>query len=330
MLSTVLGQGTARLEVSALGLGCMGMTFAYGASDPDQVQETLNRSFELGVNFLDSSDSYGPYTNEELLAPFVNKHRDKLVVASKFGQQFHPDGSRSINGRPEYVRASCDASLGRLKVEYIDLYYQHRVDPSTPIEETWGALSELVAEGKVRFLGLSEASSESIRLAHSIHPVTALQTEWSLWTRDVETNGILATTMELGIGFVPYSPLGRGFLTGAFASNDSIPADDGRKTWPRFQDDALAANSNILSALQSVADRLGNSTAQIAIAWLLAQAGNIVPIPGARKVKHLEDNVGALDVRLSAQDLQELDLAAPVGATVGQRYPEPQMKAIQE
>ncbi len=330
MQSTILGEGVAALEVSALGLGCMGMTFAYGTSDPAQIQETLNRSFELGVNFLDSSDSYGPYTNEELIAPFVNKHRDQLIVGSKFGQQFHPDGSRSINGRPEYVRAACEASLSRLGVEYIDLYYQHRVDPSTPIEETQGALSELVAEGKVRFLGLSEASSESIRRAHAVHPVTALQTEWSLWTRDVEANGILATTHELGIGFVPYSPLGRGFLAGKFTSNDSIPANDGRKTWPRFQDNALAANANILSALQSVADRLGHSTAQIAIAWLLAQANNIVPIPGARKVDHLEDNVGSLSVGLSDRDLGELNAAAPIGATVGQRYPAPHMMSIQE
>ncbi|MGB4688969.1 MAG: aldo/keto reductase [Candidatus Nanopelagicales bacterium] len=330
MQKRTLGSESNALEVSALGLGCMGMTFAYGSSDPKQIQHTLARSFELGVNFLDTSDSYGPYSNELLLAPFVNQHRDDLIIASKFGQEFRPDGSRGINGRPEYVRSACDESLNRLGVDHIDLYYQHRIDPNTPIEETWGALSELVGEGKVRYLGLSEASSDSIRNAHAVHPVTALQTEWSLWSRDVEVNGILETTRELGIGFVPYSPLGRGFLTGKFPTNESIPADDGRKSWPRFQDEALTANAQILESVTSLARKMNSSPAQIALAWLLAQGEDVVPIPGSRKVANLEDNIGSLDVQLSDVDMRELDVAAPIGGTIGQRYPDLQMKSIQQ
>lgn len=328
MSSRTLGTGSAALDVSALGLGCMGMTYAYGASDEAACLATLDRALELGVTFLDSSDSYGPYTNEELLGPFVQRHRDEIVIASKFGQEFRADGTRGINGRPEYVRAACDASLQRLGIETIDLYYQHRIDKSTPVEETWGALSELVAEGKVRHLGLSEASADTIRRAHAVHPVTALQTEWSLWTRDVEVNGILDAVRELGIGFVPYSPLGRGFLTGTITTNSDLTADDGRRSWPRFQDDALAANMGIAQAVRDVAARVGATPAQVALAWLLAQGADVVPIPGARKITHLEDNCAAVDVRLTADDVAELDLAAPVGAATGGRYPDALMTSI--
>lgn len=323
-----LGSESASLEVSALGLGCMGMTYAYGSSDESESLRTLARSLDLGINFWDTSDSYGPFTNEELLSKALPADRAAVTIASKFGQEFRADGSRGINGRPEYIRSALEGSLSRLGTDYIDLYYQHRIDPSVPVEETWGALSELVTEGKVRYLGLSEASAETIRRAHSIHPVTALQTEWSLWTRDVEGNGILETTRELGIGFVPYSPLGRGFLTGTITSPDDLAEDDGRRSWPRFQPDALQANKAIAEAVRSVASRLGASPAQVAIAWLLAQGSDVVPIPGARKVHHLEDNTAALDFTLDPDTIMELDTAAPIGAAVGDRYPAPMMKAL--
>jgi aryl-alcohol dehydrogenase-like predicted oxidoreductase len=323
-----LGSQSASLEVSALGLGCMGMTYAYGSSDESESLRTLARSLDLGINFWDTSDSYGPFTNEELLSKALPADRAAVTIASKFGQEFRADGSRGINGRPEYIRSALEGSLHRLGTDYIDLYYQHRIDPSVPVEETWGALSELVTEGKVRYLGLSEASAETIRRAHSVHPVTALQTEWSLWTRDVEGNGILETTRELGIGFVPYSPLGRGFLTGTITSPDDLAEDDGRRSWPRFQPDALQANKAIAEAVRSVASRLGASPAQVAIAWLLAQGSDVVPIPGARKVHHLEDNTAALDFTLDPDTIMELDTAAPIGAAVGDRYPAPMMKAL--
>lgn len=323
-----LGSESASLEVSALGLGCMGMTYAYGSSDESESLRTLARSLDLGINFWDTSDSYGPFTNEELLSKALPADRAAVTIASKFGQEFRADGSRGINGRPEYIRSALEGSLHRLGTDYLDLYYQHRIDPSVPVEETWGALSELVTEGKVRYLGLSEASAETIRRAHSVHPVTALQTEWSLWTRDVEGNGILETTRELGIGFVPYSPLGRGFLTGTITSPDDLAEDDGRRSWPRFQPDALQANKAIAEAVRSVASRLGASPAQVAIAWLLAQGSDVVPIPGARKVHHLEDNTAALDFTLDPDTIMELDTAAPIGAAVGDRYPAPMMKAL--
>jgi aryl-alcohol dehydrogenase-like predicted oxidoreductase len=327
--SRTIGSGNAALTVSEIGLGCMGMTYAYGVADPDQIRATLDRSIDLGATFWDTSDSYGPYTNEELLAPFVQKYRDQVVLASKFGQQFFDDGTRGVNGSPEYVKHACDESLRRLGIETIDLYYQHRIDPTVPIEETWGALAELVQAGKVRFLGLSEASAESIRRAHAVHPVTALQTEWSLWTRDVEVNGILAATRELGIGFVPYSPLGRGFLTGAIKSNEQIASDDGRKQWPRFQDDAIQANQQILHSLQDIAGRVDATLAQVAIAWLLAQGDNVVPIPGARKVHHLEENCAATDIELTASDITALSESIHAGVTSGLRYPAAMMKSIQ-
>lgn len=316
------------LRVSAVGLGCMGMTYAYGASDEQSNLETLRTALDIGVTFWDSSDSYGPYTNEELLAKVLPGNRERIVLASKFGQQFFPDGTRGVNGSPEYVRQACDASLQRLGTDYIDLYYQHRIDKSVPVEETWGAMSELVAEGKVRYLGLSEASANTIRRAHSVHPVAAVQTEWSLWTRDVEVNGVLDATRELGIGFVPYSPLGRGFLTGTITSNADLAQDDGRRAWPRFQDEAIAANQRIADLVADIARRLNATSAQVAIAWLLAQAPDVVPIPGSRKVTHLRDNTGAVHLTLSSEDLAELDAGAPVGAAVGSRYPEAMMKSI--
>lgn len=323
-----LGIGSAELTVSAEGLGCMGMTYAYGSSDEGECLRTLARSLELGINFWDTSDSYGPYTNEELIAKAIPTDRSAVTIASKFGQEFRSDGTRGINGQPGYVRAALEASLRRLRTDYIDLYYQHRIDPSVPVEETWGVLSDLVSEGKIRYLGLSEASADTIRRAHATHPVTALQTEWSLWTRDVEENGVLDTTRALGIGFVPYSPLGRGFLTGTITSPDDLAEDDGRRSWPRFQQDALQANQAIAEAVRGVATRIDASPAQVAIAWLLAQGSDVVPIPGARKVHHLEDNTRALKLTLDSALVDELDTAAPIGAAVGDRYPAPLMKSL--
>ena len=326
--SRTLGTGEAALAVSAIGLGCMGMSHAYGRADDDTSLATLERAVDLGVTHLDTSDSYGPFANEELLARLLAARRSEIVIATKFGQRFHADGSRSVDGSRDYARAACDASLRRLGIDSIDLYYQHRVDRSVPIEETWGALHELVVEGKVRYLGLSEASPETIRRAHAVHPVTAVQTEWSLWTRDVEANGVLAAVRELGIGFVAYSPLGRGFLTGSITANSDLPEDDGRRAWPRFQDEALAANRAILDGVVSVADEVGCTPAQVSLAWVLARGHDVVPIPGSRSLPHLEDNVAALAVRLSPEQLGRLDDVAPIGAAVGARYPAPLMRAI--
>ncbi len=323
-----LGTGPAALNVSAMGLGCMGMSFAYGSADDATSLATVNRALDLGATFLDTSDAYGPFTNEELLSGVLAERRDEITLATKFGNRWLPDGTRTVDGSPEYVRAACDDSLRRLGIDVIDLYYQHRVDRSVPVEETWGALHELVEAGKVRFLGLSEASPETIRRAHAVHPVTALQTEWSLWTRDVEENDVLATVRELGIGFVAYSPLGRGFLTGAITANTDLPADDGRRSWPRFQDEALAANQAILDGVIAVAEEAGATPAQVALAWVLARGDDVVPIPGSRHIRHLEDNVGALDLHLSEDQLTRLDEAAPVGAAVGSRYPEAMMKSL--
>ncbi len=328
MDTRTLGTGTSGLDVSALGLGCMGITYAYGSTDADEARATVEEAIDLGITMLDTSDSYGPSTNEEFLRPIIAEHRDRLVIATKFGQRFHDDGRRSIDGSPEYVRAACDASLQRLGVDVIDLYYQHRVDRSVPLEETWGALSELVHEGKVRCLGLSEASAESIRRAHAVHPVTALQTEWSLSTRDVEENGILATVRDLGIGFVAYSPLGRGLLTGGIARTQDLAEDDGRRTWPRFQQDAIDANRPIIDGIASVAEEIGATPAQVALAWVLAQGPDVVPIPGSRSRIRVAMNAAAADLRLTSDQLARLDAAAPVGAMVGGRYPEALMGSL--
>ncbi|MBI1350603.1 MAG: aldo/keto reductase [Actinomycetales bacterium] len=328
MRTRILGSGSAALEVSTLGLGCMGMSFAYGVADEEQSLATAEHALDLGVTFLDTSDSYGPYANEELLARVLRRRRNEVVLATKFGQRFHEDGRRTIDGSPEYVRQACEASLRRLGIDSIDLYYQHRIDRTVPIEETWGALSDLVSDGKVRFLGLSEASPESIERAHAVHPVTALQTEWSLWTRDVESDGVLATVRRLGIGFVAYSPLGRGFLTGTIQSKEDFADDDGRRAWPRFQDDAIEANRHIVDAVRTVAESLGTTPAQVALAWVLSRGEDVVPIPGSRKVAHLEDNVAATSIVLTAEQQAALDQAAPVGATVGTRYPEALMGAL--
>ncbi|MHB1165846.1 MAG: aldo/keto reductase [Candidatus Nanopelagicales bacterium] len=316
-----LGSGDARLTVSALGLGCMGMSFAYGAADEAESLRTIQRALDLGITLLDTSDSYGPHANEELLSRVLRHRRAEAVIATKFGQRLLDDGTRGIDGHPDYVRAACEGSLRRLGVERIDLYYQHRIDRSVPVEETWGALHDLVVAGKVGALGLSEASPTTIRRAHAVHPVTALQSEWSLWTRDVEANGVLGTVRELGIGFVPYSPLGRGFLTGRIRSNSDLAADDGRRGWPRFQDEALAANRAIADGVVAVARECGATPAQVALAWILAQGSDVVPIPGARRVAHLEDNAGCLTLALDEGQLARLDAIAPVGAAVGDRYP---------
>lgn len=324
-----LGTGPAALEVTALGLGCMGMSYAYGRADEAESRRTLDAAMDAGIRFLDTSDSYGPFRNEDLIGSWLRHRAERPVIATKFGQEFLADGGRRLNGRPEYARAACEASLARLGVERIDLYYLHRVDPETPIDETWGAMSELVAEGKVGYLGISEAGAGTLRRIHAVHPVTALQTEWSLWTRDVESNGVLDTTRELGIGFVPYSPLGRGYLTGRFVSPADLAEDDGRRTWPRFSAEALEANRAIADAVGTVARRLGATPAQVALAWLLHQGPDIVPIPGSRKVPHLEDNVEALDVPWGPDDSAELEAAAPIGMTVGQRYPDALMRSIE-
>ncbi|MBS44851.1 MAG: aldo/keto reductase [Nocardioides sp.] len=315
----------APLEVSALGLGCMGMSEFYGAPDEQQGIATIHRALDLGVTFLDTADMYGPFTNERLVGKAIatsSQGRDGVVLATKFGNERLPDGTRvGINGRPEYVRATCDASLERLGVDHLDLYYQHRVDPSVPIEETVGAMAELVQAGKVRHLGLSEASAATIRRAHEVHPLTALQTEYSLFTRDLETE-ILPTLRELGIGLVPYSPLGRGMLTGAITSESSLPQGDSRTTayFPRFQGEALETNLALVARVRELADATGCTPGQLALAWVLAQGDDVAPIPGTKRVAYLEENVGAADVELSADDLAALDAAVPVGAVAGDRY----------
>jgi len=308
------------LSVSALGLGCMGMSEFYGPRDDADSIAVIHRFLDLGGNFVDTADMYGPFKNEELVGHAIAGRRDQVVLATKFGNERFADGTRRINGSPDYVIKACNDSLKRLNVEYIDLYYQHRVDREVPIEETWGALKQLVDAGKVRHLGISEASSETIRRANAVHPITALQTEWSLWSRDVEANGILETVKELGIGFVPYSPLGRGFLTGAITSIDDLSADDARRTHPRFKGDNFTQNQKIVSAIKDMADKKGITPAQLALAWLLAQAENIVPIPGTRKISRLEENLAAVEITLEKSDVAALSDILPIGATVGDRY----------
>jgi len=313
-----LGQG---LEVSAQGLGCMGMSDFYGVRDEQAAINTIHHALDRGINFLDTADMYGPYTNEILVGRAIASRREKVVVATKFGNERDETGKFvGINGHPDYVRKACDASLRRLNIEYIDLYYQHRVDIRVPIEETWGAMKGLVESGKVRHLGISEAAPATIRRAHAVHPITAVQTEWSLWSRDVEENGVLATVRELGIGFVAYSPLGRGFLSGQIRSIDDLDINDFRRTHPRFQGENFAKNLELVDRVKEIAEKKGITPSQLALAWVLAQGKDVVPIPGTKNVKYLDENIAALDVQLSADDLQLIDAAAPKGATAGDRY----------
>ena len=321
LASRTLGT-TASLDVSAIGLGCMGMSEFYGTRDEAQATATIHRALELGATFLDTADMYGPFTNERLVGRAIADRRDQVVLATKFGNEREEDGTRlGVNGRPEYVRRAADASLQRLGVDHIDLYYQHRVDQNVPIEETVGAMAELVAAGKVTHLGLSEASPETIRRAHAVHPITALQTEYSLFTRDVERQ-ILPTLRELGIGLVPYSPLGRGILTGAITSADDLDEADSRRTayFPRFQGEALAANLALVDRVRALAEAKGATAGQLALAWVLAQGDDIVPIPGTKRVRYLEENVGAAAIELTADDLAAIDEAVPTDSVTGARY----------
>jgi aryl-alcohol dehydrogenase-like predicted oxidoreductase len=321
--------GTQGLQTSAIGLGCMGMSEFYGPSDEKESTATIHRALELGITMLDTADMYGPFKNEELVGRAIKGKRDRVIVATKFGNVRDPSDptKRGINGRPEYVRQSCEGSLKRLNVETIDLYYQHRVDPNTPIEETVGAMADLVKEGKVRYLGLSEAAVATIRRAHKVHPVSAVQTEYSLWTRDPE-EGLLDALRLLDIGFVAYSPLGRGFLTGQIKRIDDLAADDFRRQNPRFQGENFNKNLELVARVEEIAKEHKCTPAQLALAWVLAQGDDIVPIPGTRHPERVEENVAALDVVLSESDLRRIDAAAPKGIAAGERYAEGGMKAV--
>ncbi|HEY3738409.1 MAG TPA: aldo/keto reductase [Bryobacteraceae bacterium] len=321
--------GTQGLHVSALGLGCMGMSEFYGAGDEHESIATIHRALELGCTFLDTADMYGPFKNEELVGKAIKGNRDAYVIATKFGIVREPSNptKRSISGKPEYVKAACDASLKRLGIDTIDLYYQHRVDPSTPIEDTVGAMADLVRAGKIRYIGLSEAGPATLRRATKVHPVSALQTEYSLWSRDPEDE-IIPTCRELGIGFVPYSPLGRGFLSGEIRRFEDLAPDDFRRISPRFQGENFAKNLALVDKMQALANEKGCTASQLALAWVLKQGDDIVPIPGTKRRKYLEENAAAASIELSPSDLERIDEAAPKGSAAGLRYPEAGMRLV--